>query len=201
MCCHTLHKTEYLSYFFFFFSLYQLSRCFLTFILINLCSPYFNTENLEWGKLYIFLILFLNNMFRLCLCFINRSFLKVLSLTRYPCASSPLLASALVKQNVKTEEKRKRRKGTFSCEKNPFTNFMNVYKILYALPRTLKSGPMFYSIYLLSISKPRDSQQCMLNTQVNEWMIFGLLYINWHVFFQNEHIRVVLDYYFYWQLS
>lgn len=74
-----------------------------------------------------------------------------------------------MKQNVKTEKKRgKEEKEHFHVKRNSFTNVMKVYQILHALPKTLKSKSMFYPIYLLSISKPRDSQHCMLNTRINE---------------------------------
>lgn len=51
--------------------------------------------------------------------------------------------------------------------RKPFHKFLKVYKILHALPRTLKSRSMFYSIYLVKYPC-QDSQQCMLNTRVNK---------------------------------
>lgn len=139
-------------------------------------------------------------MFRFCLCLINKSFLKVLSLAKVTLCFIPFVCTCTGEKKCKNWKKEEKKKRNIFMWKKPFHKFLKVYKILHALPRTLKSRSMFYSIYLLSIPKPRDSQQCMLNTRVNKWMIFGLLYINWHVFFQNEHSSVVLDYCFYWQL-
>lgn len=107
----------------FFFSLFQLSRCFLTFILINLCSPYFNTENSEWGKLYIFLILFLNNMFRSCLCLINRSFLQVPSLAKVTLCFIPFACTCTGEAKCKNWTKEEKKKRNIFMWKKPFHKF------------------------------------------------------------------------------